>query len=275
VLNSLAGARGIDANFWARLPSDPGKNSEGACAVKFDFGVVVPMANEGADFHPFVEVLKAVLDRLGCGKAYFVVDGVSKDNTLELCRELAAKDQRFETVWAPGNRNVVDAYLAGYRAARLGGHEFIIEMDAGMSHDPRALPMFLRALNEGNECAFGSRFINGGSIFDSSIKRTILSRGGTLLSNMLLGTKLRDATSGFQGFHAHVVDKFLEVKLLSTAHFYQTELRYLLRNCNCIEVPIHYRAPSPRVSRGAILNSFAVLWHYFLLRITFQAACLR
>jgi dolichol-phosphate mannosyltransferase len=140
--------------------------------MRFNFAVVIPMANEQKDFWPFVASLAGVLNMLECGAVYFIVDKASKDNTLELCNGLSTKDDRFITVWAPENKNVVDAYIRGYREALKGGHEFIIEMDAGLSHDPGALPMFLRVLNEGNECAFGSRFICGGSIQDSTWKRT-------------------------------------------------------------------------------------------------------
>jgi dolichol-phosphate mannosyltransferase len=233
----------------------------------FNFGVVIPMANEQKKFQEFVTSISNVLDNLKCGKVYFVIDKVSTDNTLKLCEQLSLDDERFITVWAPENRNVVDAYLRGYQEALNNKHEIIIEMDAGLSHDPQALPMFLRVLNEGNECAFGSRFINGGSIWDSSWKRTFLSRFGTILSNALLGTKMYDMTSGFQGFHSYVVAKFLERGLLSKAHFYQTELRYLLRKSRYAEIPIHYRAPSPSVSKKAIYNSFEVLLHYFKLRL--------
>jgi dolichol-phosphate mannosyltransferase len=243
--------------------------------MKFDFAVVIPMANEMADFDPFVSSLTNVLDKLQCGKVYFVVDKVSKDNTLELCNNLSENDKRFITVWSPENKNVVDAYLRGYREALRNNHEFIIEMDAGLSHDPKALPMFLRVLNEGNECAFGSRFINGGSICDSNWKRTFLSKTGTILSNLLLGTKMYDMTSGFQGFHADIVKKFTEYNLLSKAHFYQTELRYLLRNTRYAEIPIHYRAPSPGVSKKAIHNSFDVLFHYFFLRLKFNSPVIK
>jgi dolichol-phosphate mannosyltransferase len=135
--------------------------------------------------------------------------------------------------------------------------------------------MFLRVLNEGNECAFGSRFINGGSISDSNWRRSFLSKGGTILSNLLLGTNMYDMTSGFQGFHADVVKKFLDYKLLSTAHFYQTELRYLLRKTRFAEVPIHYKAPSPRVSKKAIRNSFAVLFYYFNQRVFFKSKIIK
>lgn len=243
--------------------------------MKFNFAVIIPMANEQEDFHPFVSSLTEVLNLLECGKVYFVVDQVSKDNTLELCKNLATTDNRFVTVWAPENKNVVDAYINGYKEALKNQHEIIIEMDAGLSHDPKALPMFLRVLNEGNECAFGSRFINGGSICDSNWKRTFLSKFGTILSNSLLGTKMYDMTSGYQGFHACIVEKFVEYGLLSKAHFYQTELRYLLRKSRYAEIPIHYRAPSPSVSKKAIYNSFSVLFHYFVLRLKFKSPILR
>lgn len=239
--------------------------------MEYNFGIVIPMANESDDFSVLTDSIKEVLDKVGGGTVYFVVDGVTKDNTLDLCQDLSSKDDRFVTLWAPENRNVVDAYLRGYREALKNNHEMIIEMDAGLSHDPRALPMFLRVLNEGNECAFGSRFINGGSIWDSNWKRTFLSKSGTILSNLLLGTKMYDMTSGFQGFHADIVRKFLDYGLLSKAHFYQTELRYLLRKTRYAEIPIHYRAPSPSVSQKAIKNSFSVLFHYLGLRLKGKA----
>jgi len=225
------------------------------------------MANEELDFKPFVEMINLVVNELNPGKIYFVIDEVSTDKTLELCQKQSRTDSRYITVWAPENKNVVDAYLKGLRVAYDAGHELIIEMDAGLSHDPRAIPMFLRVLNEGNECAFGSRFINGGSMANSTIYRRLLSKGGTILANLLLGTKLYDMTSGFQGFHREIVGKIIEYPLRSKAHFYQTELRYLLRKKRSFEVPIHYQAPSPRVSAAAIKNAYQTLFYYFIMRL--------
>lgn len=235
-----------------------------------NFAIVIPMANEEKDFNNFITEIKKTLSFLGCGKVYLVVDNASIDNTKGICEELCNIDDRFELIWSPNNKNVVDAYLKGYSVALSNGHDFIIEMDAGMSHDPRAIPLFLRVLYEGNDCAFGSRFINGGSIQDSSWRRTYLSKVGTFVSNLLLGTHFYDMTSGFQGFHKSVVESFLKIKLHSKAHFYQTELRYLLRKKKYIEVPIHYRAPSPSVSRKAIFNSISVLMFYFFSRLTLR-----
>jgi len=235
-----------------------------------DFGIAIPMANEEPDFHNFVVVLQNVFDRLGVGKAYLVIDTASKDLTLELCRELAEKDKRFVVIWAPENRNVVDAYLRGLREAYNGGHELIIEMDAGLSHDPRAIIKFIRVLNEGDECAFGSRFINGGSMADSPLTRKLLSKIGTLCTKIFLGAKMKDMTSGFQGYHRDIVGRFLEYPFRSKAHFYQAEMRYLLRNTRYLEIPIHYRAPSKRVSKNAIRNALGTLLYYFWKRITLR-----
>lgn len=237
-----------------------------------NFAVIIPMANEAADFHPFVDELTNVMDSLNAGMVYFIVDQVSKDETLSLCNGISDKDPRFVTLWSPENRNVVDAYMKGYRTAYRNGHRLILEMDAGLSHDPKAIPLFLKALNEGWECVFGSRFISGGSMDHSTYARIFLSKYGTLLSNILLGTRMRDMTSGFQGFQASVVKEFMDYKFLSKAHFYQTELRYLLREKRCVEIPIRYRAPSPRVSKKAIANSLKVLLIYFAKRLNGHAA---
>lgn len=239
-----------------------------------NWAAVVPLANESDGFATFVSNLAGVMDELGSGHVFLVIDGASKDNTRTLIQNLAARDNRFEEVWAPENRNVVDAYLRGFRMSLDAGYELTIEMDGGMSHDPAAIPMFLRVLHEGNECAFGSRYINGGSMVDSPWKRRLLSKGGTIVARLLLGVRMHDLTSGFQGFRRDVLERLLAYPLKSRAHFYQTEVRYLLRHTRLIEVPIHYRAPSPRVSSGAIRNSVDVLRYYVIQRMLLNAPAL-
>ncbi len=239
------------------------------------WAVIIPMANEEHDFYPFVSALQKELESISNGVVFLVVDNVSKDKTLELCHHLSENDKHFHTVFAPENKNVVDAYIRGYKEAiKNSDAEYIIEMDAGLSHDPNVLSTFIEKLNEGYECVFGSRFIEGGSMGDSPTKRQSLSKTGTILSNVLLGTKLKDMTSGYQGFHRSVVEKFIAYELISKAHFYQTELRYLLRKYKSIEIPIHYQAPSPRVSKKAITNSIETLLYYFWRRITFRSISL-
>jgi dolichol-phosphate mannosyltransferase len=232
------------------------------------FALVLPLANEENDFQPFFGDLAAALKPYPDSRAYLVLDHVSKDRTVELCHSFAEQHPQFIIVFEPANRNVVDAYIRGYREALSRGHDLVIEMDAGYSHDPAAIPQFLAAFAAGYECVFGSRFISGGSMRDASWKRRFFSRGGTMLTNLLLGTILKDMTSGYQGFTKEVAAKFACYPLRSSAHFYQTEIRYLLRNFKSKEIPITYKTPSPSVRAGSVLNSLGTLWYYFVRRAT-------
>jgi len=109
--------------------------------------------------------------------------------------------------------------------------------------------------------------MQGGENVNPPMKRAFLSRGGTFLSNLLLGTKLADMTSGFEAFDREVVKKIITYELKSQAHFYQTEIRYLLRYTRYKEIPIVYKLPSASVSSKAIRNSIFCLCHYFFRRI--------
>ena len=234
-----------------------------------NWALVVPMANEENDFAPFIREVFRALETTGGGTVYLVVDNASTDRTPDLCRKLSATDARFITVWAPENRNLAEAYQRGMAEAWRRGHDYFIEMDAGLSHQPAALPHFLGRLAEGYACAWGSRFVTGGAMEGPAFRR-FLSKGGTVLANFLLGTSLHDMTSGYQGFSREVVARFMHYPLKSRAHFYQTELRYLLRRHRAAEVPISYRAPSPRISFASLLNSLSSLLYYTWRRLTFR-----
>ncbi len=231
------------------------------------FAVVIPLANEERDFQPFIDRLNSVIQHYPNGKVYFIVDLASHDNTLLLCRELSQKNTSFITIFAPENKNVVEAYQRGCKEALQEGYDYIIEMDGGLSHNPDDLPLFIEALTKGYDCAFGSRNIAGGSNTESPFKRRFLSKAGTVLANLFLNTKLHDMTSGFQGFNRQIVAKFVQYPWRSTAHFYQTEMRYLLRHQKQIEIPIRYRAPSPRVKFRYIINACHALLYYTAQRI--------
>ncbi len=239
-----------------------------------NFAVAIPLANEEQDLPVFVASLTTALDNIGSGTVYFIIDRASRDNTLSLCQALSQQDKRFVTLYAPENKNVVDAYRRGLRTAYENGHDFIIEMDGGLSHDPASLPLFLAALTQQYDCAFGSRNIAGGSNTDSPWKRRFLSNIGTWLAKLFLGAHLKDMTSGYQGFRRPIVKKMLDYSFRSTAHFYQTEVRYLLRHYPQLEIPIQYSSPSPRVSGKSLMNCLQVLSYYTLRKFSFRSIAL-
>lgn len=228
------------------------------------FAICIPMANEETSFSSFIAELSRVIDAYPGVSVYLITDKASADATPELCLRLQQQDSRYHAIWAPENKNVVDAYLRGFREAMREKPDFIIEMDGGGSHAPQDIPAFVEAMAAGYECAFGSRYIEGGSMEHSPFRRRFLSRFGSFLARALLSCPMQDATSGFEAFRYEVMERLLAYPLRSRAHFYQTELRYLLRHSKWIEVPIHYTSPSPRVSRKALLNACQCLFHYAL-----------
>jgi dolichol-phosphate mannosyltransferase len=178
---------------------------------------------------------------------------------MDQLKEMAKDDERLFVVWAPENRSVVDAYFRGYREALANGSDWILEMDGGLSHLPEEIPRFIAAMNRGADFAAGSRFVKGGS-YHGRITRHVVSRGGSQLANLLLGTRMKDMTSGFQCFTAKAMTHVLEQGVKSRGHFFQTEIRYMLRNWNWEEVPITYANPSPSLGASSLLEAFRNLW---------------
>lgn len=239
---------------------------------EISLGVVCPMANEEESAERFVrEVLAQCLPRgFRSVKFFAVLDKVCRDRTRELLEAMSKERPELSVVWAPENRSVVDAYVRGYREALAAGCDWILEIDAGFSHSPTDIPQFFDRMLEGYDCVFGSRFCKGGSVSDSSTKREVISRGGTLLANLLLGTKLKDMTSGFEMFTRGALEQILKRGIRSRGPFFQTEIKAYCKNLRIAEVPIQYRAASHNVGNQAIKDSFSNLWRLFRLRLQGQ-----
>lgn len=228
-------------------------------------GIVCPMANEAETATRFVT---AVLDKCGgFRRALFfaILDRATTDNSLELLRACAVAEPRLYVVWAPENRCLVDAYIKGYREALGAGCDWILEIDAGFSHQPEDIPQFFAAMSGGYDCVFGTRFSEKSRISEGSPKRYIVSRGGTLLANFLLRTRLTDMTSGFELFSREALELVLRRGIQSRAHFFQTEIKTYCRNLRVTEVPIHYRAPSSRLALRAVTEALRQLWRLNVL----------
>ncbi len=232
-------------------------------------GIVCPMANEGPTAVAFVnEVLRQCESHAFKSVAFFaILDYASSDNTLELLRQLEREQPALRVVWSPENKGVVDAYVRGYREALAAECDWILEIDAGYSHQPSDIPQFFERMAQGYACVFGSRFCAGGRIEEGSFKRHIVSRGGTLLSNAFLGTKLKDMTSGFELFSRPVLQEVLARGIRSRGPFFQTEIKAYCRNLRAVEVPIVYRAPTHDLNNSTLKDAFINLWRLFELRV--------
>jgi len=220
-------------------------------------GILVPLANEEATIQEF---LRRVLVHLQSqDRIYCVLDSMSKDQTRALVSGLAAADPRVVPVWAPENRCVVDAYFRGYRAAFVDGCEWMLEMDGGFSHLPEEIPQFIAGMEQGYDYVGGCRFMPGGS-HASPWTRVLISKGGSVLANWLLKTRMRDMTSGFECFNRKAMARVLEHGVTSRANFFQTEIRYMMHQFKWLDVPITYRNSNYRVGRNSVREAFRVLW---------------
>ncbi|MEI7705463.1 MAG: glycosyltransferase family 2 protein [Deltaproteobacteria bacterium] len=219
-------------------------------------GVVIPLANEGANVD---DLLRRVAAQVGEGDRVFcVLDRVSRDDTRARVEEFGARDGRFEVVWAPENRSVVDAYFRGYREALDAECAWILEMDGGLSHLPEQIPQFVAAMEAGFDFAGGSRFAPGGRHAGSAARRAI-SWGGTVLANRMLGTRMSDMTSGFECFRRDALEHVIARGVRSRAHFFQTEIRWMMHRFRWTEIPIDYTCASPSVGTSSLTDALVSL----------------
>lgn len=220
--------------------------------------IVMPVANEEATMQRVIEEILALpYEEL---YLYPVIDSYSKDRTEEIIRSFENKTDRVKCIFYKESRGVISCYLEGFRIALEDGADRILEMDGGGSHQPSEIPQFIEKLNEGYDCVWGSRFMPGGSMKEQPLYRRILSSGGTILSNLVLGTKLKDMTSGFEAFQRQVLLDLRLNEFLSTGHMYQTEMRFYCRKLRTIEVPIHYVGSASSLSGSSVTEALRLLF---------------
>ncbi len=218
----------------------------------------MPVANEEDTMEAILdEILALPYDNL---YIYPVIDSYSKDKTEEIIRKKEMQNDKVKCIFYKESKGVVSCYLEGFRRALQDGAEQILEMDGGGSHLPKEIPQFLKQLEEGYDCVWGSRFMNGGSMHGQRFYRRILSQGGTILSNLVLGTGLKDMTSGFEAFRREVLENMDLEAFLSTGHMYQTEMRFYCRNLRTIEVPIHYVGTASSLKGSSVTEALRLLF---------------
>ena len=220
--------------------------------------IVMPVANEERTMGQILdEILELPYDNL---YLYPVIDSYSKDRTEEIICEREAVNSKVKCIFYKESTGVISCYLEGFRQALADGAEQILEMDGGGSHLPAEIPQFLEKMEEGYDCVWGSRFMKGGSMMEQPLYRRILSKGGTFLSNLVLGTKLKDMTSGFEGFQRAILENMNLEHFLSTGHMYQTEMRFYCRNLKTVEVPIHYVGTASSLKSSSVTEALKLLF---------------
>ena len=116
-----------------------------------------------------------------------------------------------------GKSGLGSAYRDGFRWGLERGYEALVEMDSDLSHDPDALPSLIDPLGDAYEVCIGSRYVPGGSIPNWSLPRRLLSKGGNLYANVMLGLHVKDSTAGFRAYARRCSDASTWTRFARTA----------------------------------------------------------
>jgi dolichol-phosphate mannosyltransferase len=200
--------------------------------------VVVPTYCEAETVESIIERVLAAAPRLHI----LIVDDNSPDGTGALAKSVAAREPRLFVLERPGKAGLGAAYLAGFDWALHRDYEVIVEMDADGSHQPEELPRLLAAIADGAGLAVGTRWMPGGRVLNWPSRRKLISRAGTLYARLLLGSKLRDITSGYRAFRATTLSDILRREISSHGYSFQIEMAWNVERsgASIMEVPITF-----------------------------------
>ncbi|MGH9465322.1 MAG: polyprenol monophosphomannose synthase [Thermoanaerobaculia bacterium] len=224
--------------------------------------VVVPTLYEVENLPSLVDRLEGLRQRAGLDLELLLMDDRSRDGSVEYVRGLGAPWVRIiERAADPG---LSAAVVDGFRRAQ---GDYIVVMDADLSHPPEAIPQLLAKLDEGDELVIGSRFVRGGSVAESwGSGRRLLSLVARLLARPLVG--LRDPTAGFFAFHRSLLAR---VEALDPIGF-KIGLELIVKaRCRRVgEVPIHFAdraAGKSKLGAGEVLGYLRHLRRLYAYRL--------
>jgi len=199
----------------------------------------LPTYNERENLEHMIEALGGVLDT--ARDRVLVIDDGSPDGTGEIADRLAAALPWVSVLHRETKEGIGPAYVAGFRRALEEGAELILEMDCDFSHDPADVPRLIGAMSDA-DLVLGSRYAPGGGTANWGFARRVISRGGCLYAQTILGLPIRDLTGGFKCFRRSALEA-VDLDALS-AHGYafqiETTYRIVRAGLRVQEVPITF-----------------------------------
>jgi len=200
--------------------------------------VIIPTYNEIENIH---SVIDAVLAQ-GPQFSVLIVDDNSPDGTGEVVNILKQKESRIHLLQRAGKLGLGTAYIAGFRYGLSHGFDYIFEMDADFSHNPKDLPRLLEACVQGADMSIGSRYVKGGNIKNWSKDRLFLSYGASLYVKTITSLPVQDPTAGFICYHKRVLEALDLDKIKFVGYTFQIEMKYyaFIKGFKLAEVPITF-----------------------------------
>lgn len=224
--------------------------------------IIIPTYNESDN----IEKLLDLISRTDPAAHVLIVDDNSPDRTYEIVERLMQTSYpgRLFLLKRAGKLGLGTAYIAGFKWALARDYDYIFEMDADFSHDPKYLPAFLTAI-EKHDLVLGSRYVPGGGVKNWGLLRKFISRGGSLYARTILGLSLRDLTGGFKCFRRQVLESIDLDAVKSNGYSFQIEMTYRARckGFRICETPIVFEdrtAGKSKMSRKIFLEAVLMVW---------------
>jgi len=226
----------------------------------------LPTYNERENLEAMIDALGEVLDTER--DRVLVIDDGSPDGTGEIADRLAAERAWVSVLHRTTKEGIGPAYIAGFRRALSDGAELVLEMDCDFSHNPVDVPRLIAAANNA-DLVLGSRYAPGGGTANWGLARRIVSRGGCLYAQVLLGMRVRDLTGGFKCFRRATLEAIDLDALSAHGYAFQIETTYRVRKAGLRiqEVPITFverRAGASKMTGSIVAEA---MWKVPLLRL--------
>ena len=232
--------------------------------------LIIPTYNEAES----LPILLRELSLLRRDFSFLVVDDGSADGTAEICEKLKSEVLGLEVLNRPKKSGLGSAYRDGYRYALEQNFDSIIQIDADGSHQVSDLSKLLTRFESSGslDLVIGSRWVDGGSVFNWSKHRRALSRLANIYSNLLLGLGVKDSTAGFRIYKTSAIRKFDLLKIKSEGYCFQIEMtREIKKSGGTInEVPITFVERQFGVSKMSgkiVIEAILRVTYWGLLRI--------
>jgi len=162
-----------------------------------------------------------------------IVDDNSPDGTAELVKDLqknynTEKEIRLHLMQRPGKQGLGTAYIEGFKFALQHGYDFVLQMDADFSHNPKDLiSLYLNCSEWGHDLAIGSRYASGVNVVNWPMGRVLLSFFASKYVQIVTGIPVHDTTAGFVCYRRKVLETIPLDNIKFVGYAFQIEMKFL------------------------------------------------
>uniref|UniRef100_A0A023F9S8 Dolichol-phosphate mannosyltransferase subunit 1 n=1 Tax=Triatoma infestans TaxID=30076 RepID=A0A023F9S8_TRIIF len=209
--------------------------------IENKYTIILPTYNERENLPIVVALIETYLEEWKINYEIIVIDDGSPDGTLEIAKKLQEIYGSNKIVLRPREKKLGlgTAYIHGMKHAT---GNFIILMDADLSHHPKFIPQLIEKQKEGDfDVVSGSRYIEGGGVYGWDFKRKLISRGANFLTQILLRPGASDLTGSFRLYKKEILEKLIK-SCISKGYVFQMEMIVRARSFGFSigEVPITF-----------------------------------